>query len=117
MNGEEILALDDRPMETVKVPEWNDEVIHIRVMGAVERAKHETSLIESKDLTLDEKMIKIKVNAVLLCACDAEGNRLFSDDQFDALAEKNADAIDRLYDVINRINMITQAEVVEEKKD
>ena len=117
MDGADILALDDRPIDKIKVPEWNDAIIYIRTMGATERAKHETTLIDSKDAPLDEKMVRVKVGLVVLCACDKDGNRLFTDDQYDAVKVKNADAIDRIYDAINRTNLVAQSEVDEEKKD
>ena len=117
ITGADILEIEDRKLESVIVPEWNDAQVFIRTMGAYERAKYEAKLIENKDAPMEEKMVQIKVILVVLCCCDEQGNRLFSDDQFDAVANKSADAIDRLYDVINRVNLVTQSEVEEEKKD
>ena len=115
LKGADILAINDRQQESVVIPEWNDAEVFIRTMGAVERAKYEAKLMSLKDAGLDERMWTIKLTLVVLCACDESGNRLFTDDQFEAVADKSADAIDRLFDVINRLNLVTQDQVEAEQ--
>lgn len=112
--GEKILAMQDRRMESLIVPEWNDEQVFVRTMGALERANYEAKLIENKDASTAERMVSIKVCLVVLCACDKDGNRLFTDDQAEELSAKNGRAIDRVFDVINHLNKVTEPEIEEE---
>ena len=116
LTGLEILAIDDRKMESVVVKEWNDEVVYIRTMGALERASFDAKLIELKDLSMAEKMVLIKITLILLCACNEAGDRLFTDDQFDELSAKSSESIDRIYRLVDEMNIMTQVEVEKEKE-
>lgn len=111
LNAEDILGIDDRDLVPVTVPEWGDAVIHVRTMGAMERAKYEASLVENKDGDLGSRMAEAKIRLVLLCACDGGGARLFDDSQFDQLAAKNGNAIDRLFEAINKLNALSDDEI------
>lgn len=112
--GQDILAMDDRRMESVTVPEWDDARVFVRVMGATERAKYEASLMKLKDAPKDETLLRIKTTLVLLCSCNESGVRLFNDNQYDQLAEKNGNAIDRIYEVVDRLNLVTHKAVSDE---
>ena len=115
LSGNEILALQDRKMDSVVVPEWNNTTVFIREMGAAERAAYEAGLLDNKDKPLEERMFAVKINLVILCACDTEGNRLFKDSDYDALKDKNGDAINRVYEVVSRLNLMTDEDIEEER--
>lgn len=130
LSREEILAIDDRPMEAVAVPEWGGRTVYIRTISALERDYWDVHLLEH---TVEEdeeeaeergarqparrlKPCNLRATLVALCAADAEGNRLFGIEDAEALAGKSGAAIDRLYDVARRLNKVSQADVEELKK-
>jgi hypothetical protein len=112
--GDDILALDDRRMESVVVPEWGGAEIYVREMGATERAAYEGRLIEDKDLPLEQRMVRVKVLIAILCACDAGGARLWTLEQYDAVAAKNGEALNRIFDLANKVNRVTDAAIEED---
>lgn len=85
-----ILACDDRNVKTVSVPEWGGDV-GIRVLSGLERDLFEALFTEKKtDL--------FKVKFVACSLCDDKGDRLFTDAEVKALAEKSGKVINRLFD-------------------
>jgi hypothetical protein len=104
-----ILASDDRNIKTVSVPEWGGEV-GIRVLNGIERSQFETMFSEKKvDL--------FKVRFVACSLCDDKGCRLFSDDEVEALGEKSAGVINRLFDICWDHSSLSQEAVDEAGKD
>lgn len=107
MTGDDILSIEDRKTDSVIVPQWNGAEIFVRTMGALERAKYEVKLLDLPQEPLEDRIWQIRVSLVVLCACDKDMNRLFKDSDFDRVAQKNGDAINLIFDLINRINLIT----------
>ena len=104
-----ILASDDRNVKTVSVPEWGRDVC-IRVLNGIERSQFETMFTEKKvDL--------FKVRFVACSLCDERGSRLFSDSEVEALGEKSAGVISRLFDVCWEHSSLSQEAVDEAGKD
>jgi len=104
-----ILASDDRNVKTVSVPEWGGDVC-IRVLNGIERSQFETMFTEKKvDL--------FKVRFVACSLCDERGSRLFSDTEVEALGEKSAGVINRLFDVCWEHSSLSQEAVDEAGKD
>ena len=114
LKGSDILAIDDRKTQSVIIPDWDGAEVFIRSMSAVERAKYEYKLISLKDAPLDERMWTIKVSLVVLCACNEDMERLFNDNQFEAVSSKSSNAIDIIFAAIDKLNLITQHGVEEE---
>lgn len=117
LSAEDILNKDDLPRESVDVPEWGG-TIWIRIMNGIERDAFEASLAEQarSGKSKAEQMRNYRARLVVMAACDKDGRRLFADNQADALGEKNAAAIERCYDVAERLNLIGDQEVVAESK-
>ena len=111
LNGSDILEIDDRPMDSVIVPDWNGAEIHVRKMSAVERAAYDWKWATLNDASEKDRIWQIKVMCVVLCACNEDGERLFTDEQFDAVSKKSADAIDLIFAKADKLNLITQAGV------
>lgn len=114
LTAAEILAIDDRPLREVEVPEWGG-VVYLRQMSAGERDRYDARLYFQPDGTplpkarMRESLYDAKALAVALCACDADGKRLFSEDQVAALAAKSNTAIERLWEVIDPANKLSAA--------
>ena len=116
LSKEDILCKDDLKYEIVDCPEWGGKV-RLKTMTGLERDNFESSLFEGK--TGSEKMNYKNLRAKLLALCivDEEGKRLFVDREVDALGNKSAKVLDKLYDVARKLNAIGEKEVEELTKN
>ncbi|MGC4031481.1 MAG: phage tail assembly chaperone [Tepidisphaeraceae bacterium] len=107
LNAESILASADLPTESVEVPEWNGTV-YVRTMSGTDRDAFEASMIDTKKPAENGKpagnLKNIRARLCVLTVCDQNGNRLFTDDQADALGAKSSKALDRVFEVAQRLN-------------
>jgi hypothetical protein len=95
-------------MEEVPVPEWGGTVF-IGLMSAEVRDDLEQDMLFMRN---DKKKVKnLRSHFVAACACDEQGNKLFTPDDVDALGKKSAKALDRLFEVSQRINAMSDEEI------
>lgn len=119
---EKILRADDTVYEVVKVPEWGCEVV-IRSINGAERDRYEESLMkESRKkvrgrVQTERKFApdKLRAKLIVLAACKAVGDPtpLFRPEDVDALAGKSGAALDKLFDVAQRLGGLTEQDVEE----
>lgn len=95
-----ILAAPDRPLEAVEVPEWGGTV-YVRTMGADERDAFEERLGDQA-----KGLRGMRALLAVLTLCDAEGARLFTEDDLPALSAKSAAVLDRIAETAMRLNGI-----------
>jgi hypothetical protein len=117
LNRDTILQANDLPMEAVEVPEWGGTV-HIKTMSGTERDRFDAAIIKrgKSDDTFDTRGLRVDV--VVLTACDENGNLLFTDDDKPALSKKSGAVLDRLCNVARKLNGIldTDSDAVKESK-
>lgn len=116
----EILAADDIPRELVEVPEWGGSV-YVRGLTAMERSEFENLMLglenrrikvgKSDDMTIQMDMRVLRVRLSALCMVDEKGNRLFGDDEVEALGRKSADALNRIFVVAQRLSGMASDDV------
>lgn len=112
LSKEQILAANDRRTIEVKVEEWGDTV-RLAVMSGTERESFEREWTNS-----DEKLLpKYKLKLLRRCLVDANNAPLFSDADLDALGEKNAMVLDRLFTECMRLNGFQKDSVEEAAKN
>lgn len=117
LSREDVLAMDDRPTVAVVIPEWGGRSILVRTISALERDSWDLYLVANADPETHRlRPAAIRATLVSLCACDVEGNRLFTDQDVEFLARKSAAAIDRIYEAARRLNKVSDADVEELKK-
>lgn len=115
LNKAQILAAEDLWIETVEVPEWGEGAqVGVRVMTGAE-----LYAMNEKILALpDGKTFNQRAYVCALTLCDEEGGRLFSTEEMEALERKSSRALDRLYEVACRINVLRDSDrKLLEKKD
>jgi len=81
------------------VPEWGCTV-RLKAMTGEERDSFESSILRDRSdpsSGVDPRNFHAKFLVRILC--DADGKRLFSDDDVELLSGKSASVLDRLYDV------------------
>lgn len=97
-----IKAADDLPREAVTVPEW-DVTVWVRSMTGTERDRWEADMLQ---LGEGRALENIRARLVLLTAVDANGVRLFGDDDAEWLGGKGAAALDRLFAAASKLNRL-----------
>lgn len=99
-----ILAAVDVRIELVEVPEWGGTVF-VRSLNGKARDKYEASRYRI-DRDQNVELIHENTRAALLAAslCDEAGTLLFTEADVIALGQKNAAALDRCFDVAQRLS-------------
>lgn len=107
LTKDQILNIDDRKTEIVAVPEWGGEVI-VQTMTGFARDKFETNLSSTTGVN---NMQNIRAKFAAACIVDEEGNLMFDDKDLIKLGNKSSAALDRIFAVAQRLNIMTDAEV------
>lgn len=110
---DKILGADDLKREKVEVPEWG-MTLYVREMTGSERDQYEVGLIEKKDLPMSQRLENMRARLVVLCVVDDKGNRVFSDEDIEAVGGKNAQALTRLTDAAQVINKLSDEAIEKE---
>jgi len=125
LTGQEILSQDDLKKEELYIPEWKASVI-ISELSADARDEFEQFMVEQRDKLQpkqgkrskglgkkqDKPQIKKKEYAHIRAALaaytlvDEAGERLFSTQDIIELGKKSGMALDRIFDVANKLNKI-----------
>jgi hypothetical protein len=104
LTKDQILEVSDLKTETVAVPEWGGDVA-VRSMTGADRDAFETAMITvGADGTRTPDMKNIRAKLVALTLVDGAGNRLFETSDIERLALKSAAALERIFDVAQRLN-------------
>lgn len=106
-----ILAAKDKKMVEVTVPEWLDEkgepgVVNLRVLTGTERDRFESEFVGG-----NKSVEMVRAKLVAKCLCDADGTRLFTEQEIPALGEKSAAVLDRLFSECMKLNRFTKEDV------
>lgn len=96
--------------ERVEVPEWGGEVI-VRELTGKERDLFEESFIvvqgKKRSTTLENMRAKLVAKSIV----DEKGNRLLTDKDAEWLGSRSAAALDRVFEVAQRLSGISDADV------
>ena len=113
LTREQILQADDLKTESVEVVEWGGMVL-MRGLTGTERDALEGSMIEIRGKSRQLKLENIRAKLVAMTIVDENGKRLFSDDDdVRELGRKSAAALQRVFEVAQRLSGL-RAEDVEE---
>jgi len=107
-----ILQAQDLPTERVFVEEWGGEVI-VRGLTAAERDQFEQSIVETRGKDTRVNLRNIRAKLVTLCVVDEEGKRLFKDEDAELLGRKSAVALNRIFEVAQRLSGLRPEDVEE----
>ncbi len=108
-----ILGAAKSPPQAVHVPSLGG-IVHVREMNVGERDEYEMQLAGTRTDEASAKRRIVRSSLLVRALCDADGKRLFIDDQAEELAGTlGARAADRLFSVARRLNGIG-ADAVEE---
>lgn len=93
LTAAEILAAQDRKRELVEVPEWGGSV-YVQEISAADAER----ISEAQSI----------VGFCSLCIVDENGERLFSEEDAEALGKKGTAAMRRVMDAVTRINGVSE---------
>jgi hypothetical protein len=106
----EILKAPDIKSELVNVPEWGGDVMVYGMTGS-QRDEFESSIVEMKGSTQTLHMQNIRAKLCSLTIRDEDGRRMFDSDEVDELGAKSAQALQRIFEVAQRLSGLTSADV------
>lgn len=112
----EILAKDDLKTEDLFVPEW-DAWVKVRTLNASERDWFEASTVQRNGKKVTTNLNNIRARLCLLCLVGEDGERLFQQEDEFPLGGKSAAAIDRVFQVAQRLNGLRDEDVDELAKN
>jgi hypothetical protein len=112
-----ILAADDLKREFVPTPEWGGAGagVYVRVLPGELRDAIEAAGLDAKGQPLPpvQKLKNFRARFLALAVVDEAGQRIFRDDQIDALGSKSSVALLRLWEVANRLNPMSKQDIEE----
>lgn len=107
LTKQDILSKDDLKKEKVEIPEW-EGFVYISELSADARDEFEQFMIAERNKLQSKKNEYVHIRAGLAAATlvDEKGQRLFSFNDLIELGKKNGKALDRIFDVANKLNKI-----------
>lgn len=112
LSKEEIVDAKDIESEVVAVPEWDGEV-NVQGLTLAEKDSWTESLLSDGEASVTGATALL----CALCIRDENGVRLFSSDEIGLLDEKSAKALDRIFQVAQRLSGIGPEEIEETVKN
>jgi hypothetical protein len=112
LTRDQILKSNDIETITVPVPEWGGEVL-VKTMSGKERDDFEQSLFEGQGKDRKQNLKNLRAKLVSRTIVDESGKRLFTDSDIDLLGTKSASALDRVFEVSQKQNKISNDDVEE----
>lgn len=112
LSRDQILSTADRPREIVAVPEWGGEVIVMGMTGS-QRDSLEASVIDRAGRKVNIDLTDLRAKVVARVVVDESGARLFSEADVAALGQKSAAALQRVYEVGQRLSGMSDSDVEE----
>lgn len=108
LNRDNILNSKDITTEKLDVPEWGGEV-HIKVMTSKQRDAYE-------EFFTSDKRTNMRARLAALTVCNPDGVLVFNNGDIEALGEKSALALSRVFNVAMRMNGYDDKEIDELEK-
>lgn len=106
LTKDQILTAQDLKTEVVEVPEWGGTV-RVSEMSGQDYAAFVETAFPGEDA--DKGQAKhFASTLVAFCVVDEAGERIFSVSDIDALARKSKTALERVFEVADRLNVITK---------
>lgn len=107
-----ILAAQDLPSADVEVPEWGGTV-RVRALTGTERDAFEASIVDASAKGAKVNTRNMRAKLVAASVVDEQGNRIFSDTDIVALGRKSAAALNRVFEVAQRLSGLSETDVEE----
>jgi len=110
LSRQDILGASDIQQELVSVPEWGGAV-YVRGMTGTERDSFEASITEGQGRDVKINAQNLRAKLVARSVVDENGKPLFSKADVEALGKKSARALQRVFNVAQRLSGISDEDV------
>lgn len=107
-----ILQAEDLLTEDVEVEEWGGAV-RVRALTGAERDAFEQSIVEQRGKSTRVNMRNIRAKLVALTVVDGDGKRLFSDKDAELLGKKSAVALNRVFEIAQKLSGLSPEDMEE----
>lgn len=112
LTREAILARNNLAEETVDVPEWGGKV-RVRELTGAQRDAWEAAFLSPQGDVRENFMVGARARLVALAAVDAAGERLFRDEDVQALSAMPARGLNRVFSAASRLSGLSQNDLAE----
>ena len=108
-----ILAQDDLRYEDLQIPEWGGAWVRVRSMSASERDRFEAGTVQRNGREVTTNLENIRARLCIMCLVGEDGERLFDETDTFPLGGKSAAALQRVFEVAQRLNGLREEDVNE----
>lgn len=112
LSRDDILKADDLETQELEVPEWGGTVL-VRALSGKERDAYEASLVQFRGNERLPQLANMRAKLVVRCIVDDQGQRLFTDQDANALGQKSAHALNRVFEVAAELSGLSEEDIEE----
>ena len=112
LSKKQILECNDIKSEIVQVPEWNGEVL-VQGLTLDEKDAYRDSLRTDGEVNLNGATARF----CAFCMVDEDGSRLFNGADVELLGQRSSVAMDRVFQVAQRLSAMGEYEIKEAVKN
>ena len=118
LSKDDILAANDRKLESLHVQEWGGTVL-LRTLTGAERDEFEASTVKTgKNGRQEQDMVNFRARFVALCIVDESGKRLFTTrGAIGMLGSKSVAALQKVFNKAAEMNGMTDSDIEEMTTD
>ncbi len=116
LTREQILEVKDLQFEDVEVPEWGG-TLRVRGLTGIERDRFEDAILDQRGKNVKVKMTNMRARLVALSVVDEQGQALFTQTDIGVLGRKSAAALQRVFNVAQRLSGFSDEDLEELAKN
>jgi len=116
LTRDQILSVSDLTIEAVEVPEWGGTV-YVRNLPGRLRDKFDASRYRLQGNKVEVIHENTRATLLALSLCDEHGTLLFTEQDIEALGEKSAGVLDRLFDIAQRLSSLRPKDLEDKLKN
>jgi hypothetical protein len=116
LTREQILEVKDLQFEDVEVPEWGG-TLRVRGLTGIERDRFEETILDQRGKNVKVKMTNLRARLVVLSVVDEQDQALFTQNDIGVLGRKSAAALQRVFNVAQRLSGFSDEDLEELAKN
>lgn len=116
LSKEAILSAQDMEVRDVEVPEWHG-VVRVKGLTAAERDAFESEIVQRNGKNVTQNLRNIRARLVAMSVINEDGARVFGFRDIEALGEKSAKALDRVFSAAQELSGLRDEDVDELAKN
>lgn len=110
LSREDILQTKDITTEEVKVSEWGG-VVRVKGLNGTQRNAYEQSMVQQNGKNVKMNMQNATAKLVALTVVDENDKPLFEQSDVEALGQKSGSALNRIFEVAQRLSGLSDEDM------